>query len=107
MRSTLAFGRHSGIVQLVVQERKSHDVISEELKSLYPNLRGLSSRRVRRYCKRHDIHATSRLTDSQLDTLVGNHNYCDGEMRQAMFYSKFIYCTACRLVQVRPLFVEW
>ena len=43
-------GIHSLISERVVEERKSHQQISEELKALYPGIRGLSARSVRRFC---------------------------------------------------------
>ena len=50
---------------------KSYESVSNELKSLNPNTKGLSVRSVRRYCEENDIHGTSRLTDTQLDCIVG------------------------------------
>ena len=66
-----------GIEQLVrlkvVTERKSHRIVSQELKDAYPNLaRGLSERSVRRFCSLNRIHVTSRLTDTNLDRVVSS-----------------------------------
>ena len=55
----------------VVDERKSYSAVSEELKRSNPAVtRGLSARSVRRFCQVHDIHASSRLSDVQLDRVV-------------------------------------
>ncbi len=54
----------------VVEERKTHQQISDELKEVYPRMKGHSSRSVRRFCDKHNIHVTSRLTDDQLDRVV-------------------------------------
>lgn len=65
----------SDLLQLkVVEERKTHECISQELKALYPGTSGLSSRSIRRFCERHNIHATSRLIDSELDRVVSSSN---------------------------------
>ena len=57
----------------VVEERKSYDAISTELKSSYPHLtRGLSARSVRRYCRELGIHVTPRLSDAHLDRIVAS-----------------------------------
>ena len=55
----------------IVEDRVFHKRLSEELMSMYPHIRrGLSQMSVRRFCDAHNIHATSRLTDSELDTAV-------------------------------------
>ena len=55
----------------VVVERKSFEIISRELQEAYPHItRGLASRSVRRFCSERGIHATSRLTDADLDRVV-------------------------------------
>jgi hypothetical protein len=58
------------IKQKVVTERNSYEFVSDELRRLYPTVRGLSARSVRRFCKEHDFHSTARLTDHQLDSVV-------------------------------------
>lgn len=59
--------------QKVVVERKSFEVVSQELKQAYPNItRGLSSRSVRRFCNLNGIHTTSRLSDENLDRVVAS-----------------------------------
>ena len=60
------------IRRMVVQEKKTYQAVSNELNSMFPNSSGQSTRSVRRYCDAHDIHATSRLSDGGLDTLVSN-----------------------------------
>ena len=42
----------------VKKERRSHKQISEELKGLYPGVRGPSVRSVTRFCDRYDIHTS-------------------------------------------------
>ena len=64
-----------GIVEIlrtkVIEERKSYATVSEELKRSNPTVtRGLSARSVRRFCKVHNIQASSRLSDMQLDRVV-------------------------------------
>ena len=59
--------------QKVLEERKSYQQISIELRGDYSHLtRGLSARSIRRYCNENDIHPTSRLTASQLDRVVSS-----------------------------------
>ena len=65
-------GSHALISKRVKEERKSHKQISVELKGLYPGVRGLSIRSVRRFCEKHDIHATSLLTNENLDRVVSS-----------------------------------
>lgn len=60
-----------GFLRELVEKRKlTHEQISLELKAKYPNLRGLSSSSVKRYCLNHDIHKTARLDSASLDRLV-------------------------------------
>ena len=64
-------GIESLLKKKVVDERKSYETVSQELKSAYPSLtRGLSARSIRRYCSDHGIQSTSRLTDAQMDRVV-------------------------------------
>ena len=63
---------HALILKRVQEERKSYKQISEELKGLYPGVRGLSVRSVRRYCDRYNIHTTSLLSDDDLDRVVSS-----------------------------------
>ena len=60
------------VLKKVVEERKTHKQISDELKRLYPGVPGLSSRSVRRFCNAHDIHSMSLLTDVDLDRVVSS-----------------------------------
>jgi len=66
-------GIEDWLVQKIITERRSYEYVSIELQELYPTLRGLSSRSVRRFCSNSGIHATSRLTDSQLDRIVASN----------------------------------
>lgn len=60
------------ISKKVTEERKTHKEISDELKQIYPEVSGLSSRSVRRFCNAHDIHSMSLLTDPDLDRVVSS-----------------------------------
>lgn len=60
------------VTNWVEEEHTSHKQISDELKLLYPGTRGLSVRSIRRFCDRHDIRATSMLSDENLDTVVSS-----------------------------------
>lgn len=51
-------------------EGASYKKIARELRALYPGVRGLSARSVKRICRSYNVHATSRLSDQALDTLV-------------------------------------
>ena len=55
------------ITMRVVFEKKSYREISSELQALYPQMTGLS---IRRFCARHEISSTSRLSASQIDVIV-------------------------------------
>ena len=57
------------ITMRVVFEKKSYREISE-LQALYPQMTGLSARSIRRFCARHEISSTSRLSASQIDVTV-------------------------------------
>ena len=65
-------GIEDWLVQKIISEQQSYEHVSKELQEIYPNLRGLSSRSIRRFCENNGIHATSRLTDSQLDRVVAS-----------------------------------
>ena len=65
-------GVGSLIVRRVNVERRGYKEISEELKAMYPGIRGLSVRSVRRYCCMYNIHATSMLSSSNLDRVVSS-----------------------------------
>ena len=52
----------------IIEDRTTHQVVSEELTLLHPWIsRELSSRSIRRLCEAHDFHARSQLADNQLD----------------------------------------
>lgn len=57
------------VTSSIVMERKSHKEVSDELRGLLPQMSGLS---MRRFCARNDIHATSRLTASQINAVVSS-----------------------------------
>ncbi|XP_070556173.1 uncharacterized protein [Ptychodera flava] len=59
----------SAYIQSFLDNGKSHKYISCHLQSLYPNVRGLSERSVRRYCIKHNI---QRLNGPELDRRVSN-----------------------------------
>ena len=66
-------GVESPLRKKVEVERKSYEIISAELKNEYPRIPlGLSARTIRRFCNDWGIHATSRLTASQLDRVVSS-----------------------------------
>ena len=62
-----------GVLPLVALRRKngsSYKEISEELRALFPGVRGLSVKSLKRFCNSHHLHATSRISDNALDILV-------------------------------------
>ena len=56
------------IRRMVVDEHKTHQTISTELRRSYPMTRGTSERSVARFCAAYD--ATSRISDRELDIAV-------------------------------------
>ena len=60
----------TAIRRMVLVDGRTHQEVSEELQMLYPGMKGLSSRSVRRFCAKHDIHHTSRLEAQQLVRVV-------------------------------------
>ena len=59
------------VVQLITQERQTHEQVSAKLQKRFPLVnRGLSRRSVRRFCEQLGIHSTSRLGDSEVDTVI-------------------------------------
>ena len=64
-------GIHAYIKRLVVEERRTYREICTELGRSHPMIkRGLSERSLARFCEMHNIHATSRIPDPVLDTVV-------------------------------------
>lgn len=54
-----------------IEQGATQEVLSDRLKALYPLIpRGLSCRSVRRFYEAYYIHSSSRLSDTQLDTVV-------------------------------------
>ena len=60
------------IHRFIVEENKTHQEVSEELKRRFPCQKGLSCASVKRICAEENIHKTSRLSTSELDTVVRN-----------------------------------
>jgi len=48
----------------------THKSLAEELRLLFPGVRGISARSVKRFCAEHNLHATSRLSDNAVDVIV-------------------------------------
>lgn len=48
----------------------SYKSIAQELRVLFPGVRGMSARSVKRLCRNHGIQATSRLSNEALDRMV-------------------------------------
>ena len=78
-----------GIIQeKVVQERKTFVAVSKELKQTYSTVTcGLSTRSIRRFCKVHSIHVSSRLSDTQLDRVISSS------------VAKVLYILVCQVVR--------
>lgn len=57
-------------VKMRVNAGGSHKEIVAELKNIYPGLRGISVRSLKRFCAVHNLHSTSRCSDRVLDVLV-------------------------------------
>lgn len=53
-----------------VRDGFTHQQIAEELHHLYPNLPGLSSRSVRRFCCNNNIHHSCHLSSAEVDEVV-------------------------------------
>lgn len=58
------------LYEKIVTRRMTYCQISQELQQLYPNIKGISARSIRRYCSDNGLHRTSRLTDHELDRVV-------------------------------------
>ena len=54
---------------LIVHERKTHEQVNNELMRSNPGVKGLCTRSVRRFW---EIHASSRLSSSDLDRVVSS-----------------------------------
>jgi hypothetical protein len=48
----------------------THKKIVQELRAIFPGVRGISVRSLKRFCAAHNLHATSRCSDQVLDVLV-------------------------------------
>lgn len=58
------------LVQKRIRTGATHKVIIQELRMLFPGVRGISVRSLKRFCAAHNLHATSRLSDQILDVIV-------------------------------------
>ena len=56
--------------RMVEEEGKTHAQVSLELRSKFPGVKGFKCASVKRLCLEEDIHRTSRLHPSELDTVV-------------------------------------
>ena len=65
-------GAEAMVRQMDSVEGRTHQEVSEELQIQYPDVKGLSSRSVRRFCTNSDIHRTSRLEAQQLSRVVAS-----------------------------------
>ena len=54
----------------ILEDKWTHEEVSRELKTSYPNDPGLSVRSVKRFCPIHDIHRTARLTEDVVKEAV-------------------------------------
>lgn len=82
-----------GIVEILrtklTEEGKSYTTVSEELKQAHPTVtRGLSAISIRRFCKVHNIRASSRLSDLQLDRVVRS-----SVAKVKLLSTPFFHCT--------------
>ena len=69
-RSTLASLDCEVYIRQQIQSRATHGRISIELQQLYPGIRGISARSIRRFCSERGIHYSSRYTASQVENAV-------------------------------------
>lgn len=58
------------LVRQRIKEHATHKIIAEELKHLFPGVKGISRSSVKRFCAKYDLHRTSRLSREALDVLV-------------------------------------
>ena len=68
--STLAALNCENLIRRRVQSRVTYSQISLEMQQLYPGVRGLSSRSIRRFCSERRIHYSSQLSSAQVEELV-------------------------------------
>lgn len=54
----------------ITEDGVTHCELSEELKAVYPNAKGMSERNIRRFCEKNQIHRTSRLSDTAVQQAV-------------------------------------
>lgn len=59
------------LVERLIQRGKTHKAIADDLRRLFPDARrGTSPRSVRRFCAKHHLHTSSRLSEQAVDVLV-------------------------------------
>lgn len=69
----------------LLNDKKSHKEISDIFKSMYPGVRGLSERSVKRFCSKHNM--TSRKSQEEINRLTAS---AVREVYIQMFLSYFI-----------------
>ena len=57
-------------VKRKVESGATHEAIVKELHRMYPGVRGISIRSLKRFCSSRDLHSTSRISDQDLDVLI-------------------------------------
>ena len=57
-------------VERRIRSGAKQKTIVEELRALFPGVRGISVRSVKRFCSNHGLHRTMRLNDRALDVIV-------------------------------------
>ena len=58
------------IREKIQKYRWTHKELSEYLRVRYPGVRGFSVRSIERFCSTYDLHKTTRIPDTTLDTVV-------------------------------------
>ena len=53
-----------------IEEGSTYKVLCNELRSMFPGVRGVSVRSIKRFCAVHGLRSTSRLSNRALDVLV-------------------------------------
>lgn len=58
------------IREKIVNDKWTHHQLSSYLQQIFPGRKGYSIRSIQRFCSDHNIHKTSRLNSSELDSVV-------------------------------------
>lgn len=58
------------VCELIENEKKTFEEVSEILQSIFPNERGFSIKSVKRFCKGHSISRRQQIKDDNLDGIV-------------------------------------